>query len=131
MNENGFVRLSVGVRLQLLRCLLTGTSPLLPTENMSAPQLAEAYQFIREKALEIGIRLQGERFSQAELMRRLLSAEQYKADVGCREPLQRCETNACMDEHPECASRKLREQIDRLFQWIAGYLGNKERPLDR
>ncbi len=115
--------LTPGMQLQLLRYMLTGASPATLIDNMSAEELIHAYQFSWEKTLEIGIRIRGERFSQSDVFKRLKSVELYKAEVGCGEPLQRCESNDCVEQNPNCLKNKLKEQIVRLFQLISEYLG--------
>jgi hypothetical protein len=122
-SNNSNTLLLPGMQLQLLRYMLTGSSPTMLIENMAAAELVPAYQFAWEKALEIGIRIKGERFSQSDVFKRLKSVELYKSEVGCKEPLQRCESNDCIVQNPDCVKNKLKEQIVRLYQLIAEYLG--------
>ncbi len=112
-----------GRQLQLLRYMLTGMSPLPVLETMDAQEIVQAYEFMWEKALEIGIRMRGERFSQADILKRLKSVEQYKHEVGCKEPLQRCEVHTCLPQNPACVKNKLKDQFVRLYEHIAEYLG--------
>lgn len=114
--------ISVGVKLQLLRHLLTGTPPESFLDNLTAEQMIAAHQFVWEKSLEIGIQLLGEKFSQAGILKRLRTIEAYKISVDCSEPQQRCETNACIKEHPECVHRKLKMQIEELCDFAADTL---------
>jgi hypothetical protein len=122
-SNNSNALLLPGMQLQLLRYMLTGSSPTMLIENMAVAELVPAYQFAWEKTLEIGIRIKGERFSQSDVFKRLKSVELYKSEVDCREPLQRCEANDCIAQNPDCVKNKLKEQIVRLFQLIAEYLG--------
>ncbi|MDZ7371422.1 MAG: hypothetical protein ONB12_09650 [candidate division KSB1 bacterium] len=112
----------IGVKLQLLRHLLTGTPPQSFLDNLTAAQMIAAHQFIWEKTLEIGIQLLGDKFSQSAVVKRIQSIEAYKIAAGCSEPQQRCETNACLDEHPECVHRKLKLQIENLCDFAAATL---------
>ena len=117
-----------GTRLQLLRYMLTGASPLRLVDGMTVAELIAAYQFVWEKTLEIGIRIKGEHFSQSDVFKRLKSVEHYKSEVGCGEPLQRCESNDCMAQNPVCLKNKLKEQMLRLYQLISEYLGLEFKP---
>ena len=112
-----------GTQLQLLRYMLTGSSPLMLIDSLPVAELITAYQFTWEKTLEIGIRIKGERFSQSDVFKRLKSVELYKSEVGCGEPLQRCESNDCIAQNSDCMKNKLKEQIVRLYQLISEYLG--------
>ena len=116
-----------GTQLQFLRYLLTGQSPIKLLDGMDVQDILHIHDFIWEKALEIGIRIKGERFSQSDMLKRLKSVEQYKLEVGCKEPLQRCITNDCIVQNGECVRTKLKDQLDRLYSLISDYLGIEYR----
>lgn len=115
--------LQPGTQLQFLRYMLLGQSPQGVLDGMDAAEISHVYDFMWEKALEIGIRVKGERFSQADMIKRLKTVEQYKAEVGCKEPLQRCMKNECLAENAACVRTKLKDQFDKLYGLIADYLG--------
>ena len=117
------IAFSPGTQLQFIRYMLSGQSPNSLVDNMDALELSQIYDFMWEKALEIGIRVKGDRFSQNDILKRLKSVEQYKAEVGCKEPLQRCITNDCVVQNPECVRAKIRDQFNRLYSLMAEYLG--------
>lgn len=119
--ENSTVKLA-GMQLQFLRYLLMGQSPGKLLDGMAATDILYIYDFIWEKALEIGIRVKGEHFSQSDMLKHLKSVEQYKLEVGCKEPLQRCMTNDCILQNEECVRVKLRDQLNRLYNLISSYL---------
>lgn len=116
-----------GTQLQFLRYMLMGQSPQSLLDAMDAADISHVYDFMWEKALEIGIRVKGERFSQADMIKRLKTVEQYKAEVGCKEPLQRCVNNECIDQNAACVRNKLRDQFNKLYALIADYLGIEYR----
>ncbi len=116
-----------GTQLQFLRYLLMGQSPQSLIDGMDASEISTVYDFMWEKALEIGIRVKGERFSQTDMLKRLKTVEQYKSEVGCKEPLQRCVTNECVAQNAECVRAKLKDQFNRLYGLIADYLGIEYR----
>ncbi|MBN1558841.1 hypothetical protein JW998_01225 [candidate division KSB1 bacterium] len=119
--------ISPGTQLQFLRYLLMGQSPGALLDSVEVNDIAPIYDFIWEKALEIGIRIRGEHFSQSDMLKRLKSVEQYKLETGCKEPLQRCMTNECISEHAGCVRRKYDDQFGRLYGLIADYLGIEYR----
>lgn len=121
------VLMSPSTQLQFLRYLLSGQSPASLLDAMEAADIPPVYDFIWEKALEIGIRVKGEHFSQADMLKRLKSVEHYKEQVGCKEPLQRCITNECMAQNAECVRAKMKEQFNQLYHLIADYLGVEYR----
>ncbi|MBN1464879.1 hypothetical protein JXA02_03905 [candidate division KSB1 bacterium] len=116
-----------GTQMQFLRYLLMGQSPATLLDSMDAADIAQIYDFIWEKALEIGIRVKGEHFSQADMLKRLKTAEQYKLETGCKEPLQRCIANECILLNADCVRKKYDDQLDRLYRLIADYLGIEYR----
>ena len=118
---------SPGTQLQFLRYLLMGQSPGTLLDNLDANEISQVYDFIWEKALEIGIRVRGEHFSQSDMLKRLKPIEQYKLETGCKEPLQRCISNDCIVLNSECVRTKLQDQFDRLYRLIADYLGIEYR----
>ena len=118
---------SPGTQLQFLRYLLMGQSPATLLDSMDVNDIASIYDFIWEKALEIGIRVKGEHFSQSDMLKRLKSVEQYKLEKGCTEPLQRCIANECISQNAECVRAKFDEQFGRLYGLIADYLGIEYR----
>ena len=119
--------MSAGTQLQFLRYLLMGQSPAMLLDSMDASEISQIYDFIWEKALEIGIRVKGEHFSQSDMLKRLKSVEQYKLEVGCKEPLQRCVANDCIVLNADCVRTKFNDQFDRLYSLIADYLGIEYR----
>ena len=125
--QDTLITISPSTQLQFLRYLLTGQSPASLLDGMEATEIPPVYDFIWEKALEIGIRVKGERFSQADMLKRLKSVEQYKDQVGCKEPLQRCITNECIAQNADCVRAKLKDQFNRLYNLIAEYLGVEYR----
>ena len=114
--------LTPGIKLQFLRFLLLGLSPNSLIDPLSARDVLKVYEFIWEKALEIGIRIQGDQFSQNDIKSRLKSIEEYKMEVDCKEPLFRCITNECVDQNSSCVKTKLKEQFNRIYSIIAEYL---------
>lgn len=121
------INLQPGTHLQFLRYMLMGQSPQGLLDNMDVTEITVVYDYMWEKALEIGIRVKGEKFSQADMIKRLKTVEQYKADVGCKEPLQRCVNNECIDQNPSCVRAKLKDQFNKLYGLIADYLGIEYR----
>jgi len=121
------ITLQPGTQLQFLRYMLMGQSPQGLIDNMDATEIAHVYDFMWEKALEIGIRVKGERFSQADMIKRLKTVEQYKSDMGCKEPLQRCVNNECIEHNAACVRAKLKDQFNKLYGLIADYLGIEYR----
>jgi hypothetical protein len=121
------ISLQPGTQLQFLRYMLMGQSPQGLIDNMDAAEISHVYDFMWEKALEIGIRVRGEKFSQADMIKRLKTVEQYKAEVGCKEPLQRCVNNECIDQNASCVRAKLKDQFNKLYGLIADYLGIEYR----
>ncbi|RPI03916.1 MAG: hypothetical protein EHM72_00125 [Calditrichaeota bacterium] len=122
------VALKPGIQLQLLRYMLTGSSPSAIIDAMQAFELIPSYQFVWEKTLELGIRIKGDHFSQSDIFKRLKTSEQYKMEIGCAEPLQRCEANDCLFQNPDCLKNKLKEQIISLYRMISEYLGIEFKP---
>ncbi len=122
-HSNINVTVPPGVQLQFLRYMLMGLSPNPLMENLEATELATVYDYIWEKALEIGIRVKGDRFSQTDMLRRLKSVEQYKLQVGCTEPGQRCISEECFIKEADCVKTRLREQFNRLYGLVSEYLG--------
>ncbi len=121
--SNTSVAVHPGVQLQFLRYLLMGLSPNPLIENMEAVELAAVYDYIWEKALEIGIRVKGDRFSQTDMLKRLKSVEQYKMEVDCTEPGQRCISEECLLKEAACVKTRLKEQFNRLYNMVSEYLG--------
>ncbi|MBN1480234.1 hypothetical protein EH223_19940 [candidate division KSB1 bacterium] len=121
LQDNGTGMLP-GIQLQFLRYLLMGQSPNKLLDGITATDMLHIYDFIWEKALEIGIRVKGERFSQSDMLKHLKSVEQYKLEVGCKEPLQRCITNDCVLQNEDCVRAKLKDQLNRLYRLISSYL---------
>ena len=117
-----------GIQLQFLRYMLMGLSPNPLIENLEAVELATVYGYIWEKALEIGIRVKGDRFSQSDVVKRLKSTEQFKIDVGCTEPGQRCLSEECFQNAPECVKLRLKDQFNRLYSLVAEYFGIEFKP---
>lgn len=126
LNEN-ILALLPGTQLQFLRYMLMGQSPQSLLDSMEVVEISHVYDFMWEKALEIGIRVKGERFSQADMIKRLKTVEQYKAEVGCKEPLQRCVNNECVKHNANCVRAKLKDQFNKLYALIADYLGIEYR----
>lgn len=118
-NPNNF---SLGEKLQLLRLMLTGRSPLYILEKMSPENLINVLNYVWEKSLEIGIRVKGENFSQTDLIKHLKPIERYKSEKKCKEPLQRCEANDCVRQNPDCVKNKIGQQIVALYDTVADYL---------
>ncbi len=122
------VFVSPGMKLQFLRYLLMGQSPAPLAESMQAVELAAIYEYMWEKALEIGIRIKGDRFSQADVIKRLKSVEQFKIEVGCAESGRLCLAEECFQKAPECVKLRLKEQFNRLYSIVAEYVAIDYKP---
>jgi len=112
-----------GVQLQFLRYLLMGLSPTPLMENMEANEIVTIYSYIWEKALEIGIRVKGNRFSQSDVIKRLKTVEQFKLDVGCKESGRQCLSEECLLNDADCAKARLKDQFNRLYNIVSEYFG--------
>lgn len=117
-----------GAQLQFLRYLLMGLSPSPLMENLSAGELAAVYGYIWEKALEIGIRVKSDRFSQSDVIKRLKSVDQFKLEVGCSETGRQCLAEECFEKEPDCVKLRLKEQFNRLYSLVAEYCGIEFKP---
>jgi len=109
-------------RLRLLKIMLSGVSPLRDLSGFSIYELIEAQEFVWEKALEVGIRMRKEEFSQKDIVRQIKPTEQHKREAGCNEPLQLCEANGCLHRNPKCLRKKLEDQIDAICRVVAQFL---------
>ncbi len=114
--------LSISLKLDIIRALLTGTAMEPIIENLRANDILSVHRFVWEKTLEFGIKTRGRHFPQEELQSRLRSISQAQISRGCPADLKNCQLYDCYQQQPECMRAMALQQIEAMCSAVQDYL---------
>ena len=114
--------LTLGLRLRALRNLLSGSPLSGLVDELTDDAVVELQRFAWNRAVEVGLRLNGRNFSRSSITRWMEPTRSYMERRGCTERLYRCKASQCIRFHPDCARDKLKGQLDAVAratgQWV-------------
>jgi hypothetical protein len=95
-------------------------SPLYAARPLQ--DILQIREFLYEKVIELGIKKQGNAFSQIDLNKKMQFLTTYQIENGCEESILVCNGIDCFDSHPECSMKRLILETDALCQLAREYL---------
>ncbi len=114
--------LSISLKMELLRALLTGTALTPVLEPLPPTDLLLVHRFVWEKTLEFGIKMQGRHFPQDEIQARLRSLSQAQFSRGCPAKLKNCQLQECYMQQPGCMRAMALQQIEAMGSAVQEFL---------
>ncbi len=109
------------IKLELLHRIFCKKSPQDILPSLSPEEIVSTHQFVWEKAIEFGIRSQGIRFSQDELISYCQEHTEPLPEA-CRNKPHPCYSLACLVQQRDCALPRISAQIDCLCEMALSYL---------
>jgi|Deesub1362B_J571_1020462.scaffolds.fasta_scaffold01010_6 hypothetical protein len=116
------LKLPCSVRVLALVRLFSGAPLDEFVEQLSPDQLVALQNFIWEKTVEIGLRIKGPSFSKKEITERMTATPAYQRTQGCSERTYYCKAAECLFANPDCARKKLREQLQAIQKAVQQWL---------
>ncbi|MBC8182670.1 hypothetical protein H8E88_16340 [candidate division KSB1 bacterium] len=78
--------------------------------------------FLWETAAEFGVICRGKNFSSNEITRKMTSTSKYQEKQGCTERAYYCKGTQCILSNPECARKKIKEQVNIIAESMQEYI---------
>lgn len=120
IDTNRFLTLSQ--KIEVLFLLFHGFKISHMLDELDNFNVIDLQRFMWEKTVEIGIKTHGKLFDRDEITRKMTPSAEYQRMQGCTEPLYYCKGTACINSHPNCARKKIKEHIDIMAETIWEYL---------
>jgi hypothetical protein len=121
IDKNSDKKLNVLQKAGFLIKLINGENVDALTSEMSAFQLKEFRNFLEDELLYLSP-LNGDILDRGLIRSKYPSVHNYYYTYDCREELDDCHNETCLDVNPNCFSRKMKEQIEVLSDMLAPYL---------
>jgi hypothetical protein len=126
MDKNSDKKLDVLQKAEFLLKLINGESLDSLVSELSAFQL-KAFRNLLEDELLYLSSLNGDRLERDRIRSKYPSVNNYYYTYDCREELDDCHNETCLDVNPNCFSRKMKEQIQVLVDMLSLYLLEDKR----
>jgi len=78
--------------------------------------------FLWETTAEFGIICRGKNFSRKEITRKMTPTSKYQEKQGCKERTYNCKGTQCILSNPECARKKIKEQVEVFAESVQEYI---------
>jgi len=78
--------------------------------------------FLWETAAEFGVICRGRNFSRKEITRKMTPTNKYQQKQDCTERAYYCKGTQCIISNPECARKKIKEQINIITESVQEYI---------
>ncbi|MBN1154085.1 hypothetical protein JXB12_04110 [candidate division KSB1 bacterium] len=114
--------LSFSQKVHILFLLFHGLKISHLLDELDNSSVIDLQRFIWEKTVEIGIKTHGKNFNRDEITRKMTPSAEYQRLQNCTEPLYYCKGTACINSHPHCARKKIKEHLDIMADTIWEYL---------
>jgi hypothetical protein len=114
--------LKLSQKIDILFHLFHGNkiSPLI--ENLENHIVIDLQKFMWEKAVEFGIKSRGKNFNRNEITNKMPTTSVYQKQQNCLEPHYYCKGTLCINTHPDCARKKIKEHVDIMAEVIWEYI---------
>jgi len=91
-------------------------------DHLKIPEIIELQKFIWDLAVEFGIKVRGKKFTRKDITRKMPSTTEYQRSVGCGEKIYYCKSTHCINSNPECATQKIKQQVDCMADSIREFM---------
>lgn len=121
MNANETV-LKTSKKLEIVYFLLTGKQLSVLIDDLSTREVIELQRFVWDQIVEMGIKVRGNKFDRKEITSKMTPTPKYQRQQNCAERVYYCKATHCIHSNPDCAKKKIKEQLDVMGEVFQGYI---------
>ncbi len=114
-------------KLDVLYRLFHGQKMSELVDKLDTRRVIGLQKFLWETAAEFGIICHGKNFTRKEITRKMTPTAAYQKKRGCTERVYACKGTSCIETHPECARKKIKEHINIMSEKVHEYIRIKQQ----
>ncbi|MCI0512123.1 hypothetical protein L0128_02820 [candidate division KSB1 bacterium] len=99
--------------------------PLNPIiDNLTIPEIIDFQKYVWDLTVEFGLKIRGKNFSRNDVTRNMTATAIFQIKMGCTEKIYYCKATHCIKSNPQCAIRKIKEQVEIMAEVIRDFIRN-------